>query len=422
MRALRLFLQLTWEGFSMAVQALWVNKLRSILSLTGISIGIFCIILVWTFVDSMESNINKSFESLGQNVVYVQKWPWEFSNDYPWWKYMNRPRASLKESDLLKERLEENEVIKAVGYMFRIWGKTMKAGGNSVERVSGIAVSHNYSDINTVDIEYGRYFTEGDSRLGKPVIIMGQTIATNLFGSAEAAVGKELQFLGRKLTVIGVLKIKGRSMLGNSEDESIMIPIQFYRKIANLNRGGEPSILVKGEDGVMMEDLELTIKGAMRSIRRLKPKEDDDFALNKLTMLTSIISGIFGVLHMGGGIIGAFSILVGGFGIANIMFVSVKERTAQIGIQKSLGATNAFILFQFMVEAILLSLFGGLIGVLFVWLGTLIISGAMDMDIYLSAKNFFLSNIISASIGILAGLIPALSAARMDPVEAMRSK
>lgn len=405
----------------MALQALWVNKLRSVLSLAGISIGIFCIVLVWTFVDSMEANINKSFESLGQNVVYVQKWPWEFSNDYPWWKYMNRPKATLKESDLLKERLEVQPAVDQVSFMYRFYRRTIKAEGNSIDNISGIAVGHNYDLINPIAIGDGRYFTETESRLGKPSILLGYNVAFNLFGTTEVA-GKEVQFMGRKLIVAGVLKRKGKSILGSSEDDSVILPIHFLRKVTNINRGGEPSIVVKGADQISMEDLQLTIQGAMRSVRRLKPVDDDNFAMNRITMLTNIISGVFGVLHMGGSIIGAFSILVGGFGIANIMFVSVKERTAQIGIQKALGATNAFILFQFLTEAVLLSLLGGLLGVFFVYLGSKGISAAMDIDVFLSATNFILSNAISASIGLIAGMVPAITAARMDPVEAMRSK
>jgi len=421
MQRLRLFFQLTMESFSMAMHALWVNKLRSILSLVGISIGIFCIVLVWTFVDSMEANINKSFESMGQNVVYVQKWPWEFTQDYPWWKYMNRPKATLKESDILKERLLDNPLVKEVAYMYRIYSKTIKSEGNSIEGIGGIAVTHTYDAINPVNIEKGRYFAESESRLGKPVIILGYNLAINLFGSVDA-IGREVQFMGRKLIVVGVVQRKGKSLFGNSEDDSVILPVEYLRKIANLNRGGEPSILVKGADQSSFEDLQLTIQGAMRNIRRLSPRDDDDFAMNRITMLTKIISGIFGVLHTGGTIIGAFSILVGGFGIANIMFVSVKERTSQIGIQKALGATNAFILFQFLIEAVVLSLIGGLIGVFFVYLGSMGISAAMDIEVFISSKNFIYSNLISASIGLLAGMIPAISASRMDPVEAMRSK
>jgi putative ABC transport system permease protein len=421
MQRIRLFLQLGQESFLMAINSLWANKLRSMLSLAGISIGIFCIILVWTFVDSMEANINKSFESLGQNVVYVQQWPWEFSSDYPWWKYMNRPRATLRESEMLKERLEGQSGIEAVDFMYRIYRKGIKAGSNSVDNISGLAVGHHYSLVNPVDIGNGRYFTESESRLGNPVIILGSSLAVNLFGDQDP-VGKDVQIFGKKMTVIGVIKRKGKSILGNSEDDSILLPIQYYRKVTSLNRGGEPSILVKGAADVSLDDLQLTIQGIMRSIRRLGPRDDDNFAMNRITMLTKIISGIFSVLHTGGGIIGGFSILVGGFGIANIMFVSVKERTAQIGIQKAIGATNGFILFQFLTESILLSLFGGLIGVLFVFLGAKGISIAMDIEVQLSTYNFILSNVLSAVIGLLAGMIPALSAARMDPVEAMRAK
>ncbi|MDX5321190.1 MAG: ABC transporter permease [Bacteroidota bacterium] len=421
MGSVRLFFQLGKESASMAIQALWVNKLRSILSLTGISIGIFCIILVWTMVDSMEANINKSFESLGQNVVYIQKWPWTFGSDYPWWKYMNRDRPSQREAALLKERLKEQPVISEVSFMYRFHRRTVKAEGNSIDNVTGLAVDHNYDQINAITLYRGRYFTETESRLGSPVIILGYTLALNLFGN-EDPVGKEVQMMGRKLTVIGVNEKKGKSMLGNSEDDSVIVPVNYVGKITSLNRGGETSILVKGADFALKEDVEMTIQGAMRAIRRLRPKEDDDFALNRLTMLTRLIGEVFGVLNIAGGIIGIFSILVGGFGIANIMFVSVKERTPQIGIQKSLGATNAFILFQFLVEAVLLSLLGGLIGVLFVFLATKVASSAFDMDIFLSAYNFILSNVISALIGLIAGIVPAFVAARMDPVEAMRSK
>lgn len=405
----------------MAVVSLWANKLRSLLSLVGISIGIFCIILVWTFVDSMEANINSSFESMGQNVVYVQKWPWDFSNDYPWWKYMNRPRASLREAEVLKERLAENESVVAVDFMFRIFGKNLKAGSNSVEQVSGLAIGHRYDQINPVDIESGRYFSENESRLGNPAIILGTNLAFNLFGTDDP-IGKSIQVFGKKVYVIGVLKKKGKSLLGNSEDDSFLVPVNFYRKTASLARGGEPSILVKGQQNVEDTELEMIIKGAMRSIRRLGPRADDDFALNRVTMLTQIVSSIFKVLHSGGGIIGAFSMLVGGFGIANIMFVSVKERTPIIGIQKALGATKYFILAQFLTESVLLSLIGGLIGVAFVFFSTYIISSTMEIEIQLSATNFILSNVLSAGIGLLAGMIPALSAAKMDPVEAMRAK
>lgn len=421
MTRLRLLIQLTGESFSMAIQALWVNKLRSALSLAGISIGIFCIVLVWTFVDSMEANINKSFESLGQNVVYVQKWPWEFSNDYPWWKYVNRPRASLRESDMLKERLENNPIIEEVAFMYRIFSPTIKAGGNSLENIGGIAVTYPYDRINRVDLVSGRYFTEGEAKVGRPVVILGYNLAMNLFGTTEIA-DKEVQLLGRKLLVIGVIKKKGKSLLGNSEDDTVILPVEYLQKIFNLNRGGEPTILVKGVTGVPTEDVQLTIIGSMRAIRRLSPRQEDNFALNRLTMLTTIISGVFGTLHTGGSIIGIFSILVGGFGIANIMFVSVKERTNQIGIQKALGAPNSFILFQFLTESVVLALFGGLVGIMLVYFATLVITGLMGMEVFLSAKNFVLSNLISGTIGLLAGMIPAVSAARMDPVEAIRSK
>ena len=421
MRRIRLFFQLGMESFLMAANALWVNKLRSVLSLAGISIGIFCIVLVWTFVDSMEANINQAFEGMGQNVVYIQKWPWEFSNDYPWWKYMNRPRTNYRESLLLQERLRETPGIEEVGFMFRFYGRSIKAGGNSLDHISGLGVGSEYERINKVDIEYGRFITESEARLGSNVIILGQKLAVDLFGKPDVT-GKEVQLFGRKLTVIGVMEMQGKSLLGSSADNSVFVPYQLVRKVTNTRWGGEPSILVKMSQDMSPEQMEMSIRGTMRSIRRLKPRDDDNFAMNKITMLTNVIKGVSGAMNVGGGIIGIFSILVGGFGIANIMFVSVRERTNQIGIQKALGATRGFILFQFLIESIMLSLFGGLIGVMFVVIAAWALTSAMDIEVFLSSWNFLLSNLISGGIGLLAGLIPAIFAAWMDPVEAIRSK
>ncbi len=421
MRRIRLFFQLGMESFLMAANALWVNKLRSVLSLAGISIGIFCIVLVWTFVDSMEANINQAFEGMGQNVVYIQKWPWEFSNDYPWWKYMNRPRTNYRESLLLQERLRETPGIEEVGFMFRFYGRSIKASGNSLDHISGLGVGSEYERINKVDIEYGRFITESEARLGSSVIILGQKLAVDLFGQPDVT-GKEVQLFGRKLTVIGVMEMQGKSLLGSSADNSVFVPYQLVRKVTNTRWGGEPSILVKMSQDMSPEQMEMSIRGTMRSIRRLKPRDDDNFAMNKITMLTNVIKGVSGAMNVGGGIIGIFSILVGGFGIANIMFVSVRERTNQIGIQKALGATRGFILFQFLIESVMLSLFGGLIGVMFVIVAAWALTAAMDIEVFLSSWNFLLSNLISGGIGLLAGLIPAIFAAWMDPVEAIRSK
>lgn len=421
MLAIRLFFQLSKESIRMAMRALVENKLRTFLSMLGIAMGIFCIVLVSTVVDSMKTNVNKSFESFGQNVIYVQKWPWIFSDNYPWWKYLNRPKATPRESEQLRQRLKDNALVHEVGYMTRVWGKTLKAEGETVEGVAALAVSYEYREINTVNLARGRYFTYFESRQGSQVIILGHTLANTLFPGREA-VGKEVMFMGRKMTVIGVMALKGKSLFGPSEDELVIIPLNFLKKIVSETRFGEPSILVKGKENVKNIELEYAVLGAMRSIRRLRPQEDQDFALNKITMITGALDAIFGVLSIAGNVIGGFAILVGGFGIANIMFVSVKERTNLIGIQKALGAKRSFILFQFLIEAIVLSVIGGLAGIVLVALIASVATKFSGFEIILTAGNFIYGNIISISIGLLAGLIPAYSASRLDPVEAIRSK
>lgn len=416
-----LYLQLGRESYSMAWQSLVQNKLRTFLSMLGIAMGIFCIVAVNAVVGSMKASVNESFESFGKGVIYIQKWPFIFSDNYPWWKYVNRPDPTPREVTQLKEKLAGNPLVKEVAFMTQTWGKSVKYEGQVAERVTGMAVSHEYKDVNPLDLALGRYFTYFESRQGAQVIVLGHTLATTLF-SDEDPIGKQVVFMGRKMTIIGVLQKKGKGIMGPSEDEWVIFPLQFFNKLMNAAQFNRPSLLVKGADNIEETELEYAILGAMRSIRRLKPEQDANFALNKITMITGAINSVFAVLQMAGFVIGLFAILVGGFGIANIMFVSVKERTNLIGIQKALGAKRAFILFQFLTEAVVLAVFGGLIGMGFVFIGTLIAQVAMDFDVTLSLSNFVFGNVLSTAIGIIAGLIPAYGASRLDPVEAIRSK
>jgi len=211
-------------------------------------------------------------------------------------------------------------------------------------------------------------------------------------------------------------------MLGNSDDKNVLIPINFAKNIIDIqNENYQPTIIVRGKKGISEEQLQSELHQLMRSIRRLKPNQDDSFALNQSTILSNGLDQLFGVMDIGGAIIGGFSILVGGFGIANIMFVSVKERTNIIGIQKSLGAKNYFILLQFLIESITLCFIGGLIGLGVVFVGTLALKAAADVKIVLDMSNIIWGVGMSVSIGIISGIIPAYSASRLNPVEAIRS-
>jgi len=406
------------ESFRFAIQALFGNKLRTLLSLLGVTIGIFAIISVFSVVDSLERNIRGSIESLGENVVFVTKWPWAMGGDYPWWKYYQRPLPTIQELASLEQRLEMAE---ATTFVAGAQNKTAKFGSNDVDGVGVSGVSHGYQDVYGFELSSGRYFSLLESATGKPVAIIGSNISEMLFDGAEP-LGKEIKFMGQTAIVIGVFEKTGDSIIGNSDDDNIVIPVKFARNFIRLNsESTNPMFMVKAKEGVSNEQLKDDITRVMRSVRRLSPKSDDDFALNETSILSNGIDIMFGVIDLAGIIIGGFSLLVGGFGIANIMFVSVKERTNIIGIQKAIGAKNYFILLQFLFEAVLLCLIGGALGILLVYGGTLLANTYIDFDISLSMNNIITGLWVSVLIGIISGMIPAVSASKLDPVEAIRS-
>ncbi|NBG64728.1 ABC transporter permease [Acidiluteibacter ferrifornacis] len=411
-----LILKLLKESFSFAINALIVNKLRTFLSLLGITIGIFAIISVYTMVDALEKGIKDSIASLGDNVVYVMKWPWSFDPDQPWWEYMQRPQPTTNEFREVKRMSMGAEAVA----MYIRGSRTIKYKSNSLENVNFIGVSYEYNQVADVNVEEGRYFTEVETNSGSPVVVIGASVGEKLFGGLEP-MGRQLKFMGRNLTVIGMMKKEGESMLGNSNDDQIIIPINFARTLFNeRSESLNLTISVKAKEHVSNADLMDELTGIMRSIRKLKPKEKDNFALNELDMLSKGFDSLFSIVNIAGGIIGIFSIIVGGFSIANIMFVSVKERTNIIGIQKALGAKNYFILFQFLFESIFLCLVGGLVGLLIIFIGTLILTYGAGFEVFLTMENVTLGISISVIIGLISGFIPAWGASRMDPVEAIR--
>jgi len=401
-----------------AWHSLLANKLRTFLSLLGITIGIFAIITVFTVVDSLEKNIRGSIESLGNNVVIVEKWPWDFGPNYPWWRYMLRPNAQINDLNAI---LKHAKTVEAATFKVDV-RKTIQRFSSSVENAHVCGVSGGYENVSKFEIENGRFFTQIESDNGKNVAVIGRTIKDGLFTSGENPVGKEIKIFGRKFLVIGVVKKEGESMLGDSKDDQVMIPVNFIRNIIDVRQeNNQPRLAIKAKPGVSNLQMKDELAGILRGERRLAPGIEDNFALNETSVLSKGFDGLFDVIGTIGWIIGGFSILVGGFGIANIMFVSVKERTNLIGIQKSLGAKNYFVLLQFLSEAVFLSITGGAIGLLLIWIITLFAGDSFGMEITLSISNVVLGLTISFLIGIISGFIPAYGASQLDPVEAIRS-
>ncbi len=412
-----LFIKLLHESFISAFQSIIINKLRTFLSLLGITIGIFAVISVFTIVDSLEMTIRKNIEMLGNNVLFIQKWPWSFGSDYPWWKYFNRPET--KYSDLA-DLLKRSNSVDAATFMIST-GKTLVHLQRSIDDVGVSCVSHDYDKVFPVKLRAGRYFTLQESAGGKNVIIIGDYIAENLFENQEP-IGKQVKVFGRKLEVVGVFEKEGDDILGNSTDKQAIIPVNFARNVIDISHEYyNPALIVKVKPNFTNAEAKDEITGVMRSIRKLKPGSEDDFSINETDLLSRGFDSIFSVISIAGWIIGGFSLLVGGFGIANIMFVSVRERTHIIGIQKSLGAKNYFILFEFLFEAIILCLVGGLLGLCLVYIGTLIVAGFFDMDLSLTFGNIMAGISVSAIIGLIAGYIPAYMASKLDPVVAIRT-
>ncbi len=392
------------------------NKLQTTLSLLGITIGIFSVISVFTLIDSLEFKIRSSVNSLGNNIMYVQKWPWLFG-DYPWWKYYQRPEPNIKDADALRRNVKG---ASHVGFMIST-SKSVHYENQHIDNAVIVASSDEYQQIFDFDFQEGRYFSALESASGKPVAIIGVDIAEALFKQINP-IGKKVKIFGQKLSIIGIFEKQGEDMFNNSHDNRILVPINYARNVVNMRSGRvNPTVMVIAEDGVPNERIKDDIIATLRATHRLKPAADDDFSINEISTLSSNFDGIFSTIGVMGWFIGGLSLLVGGFGIANIMFVSVRERTNQIGIQKALGAKSFFVLMQFLFESVFLSLFGGILGLVIVFIAVLIARFGFDFELIMSFKNVSMGIMVSLLIGLVAGMIPAYIASKMSPVEAIRS-
>jgi putative ABC transport system permease protein len=408
------------SSLKMALQELWKNKLRTTLSLFGIMIGIFCLIGVLVTVNSLEQNIQNEIKSLGTNTIYVDKWDYSAggNGDYPWWKYVNRPSPKYQEMQQIKQRTAS---AKFAAFAINAQDNVDYAS-NQLSNVNIYGISEDYEDIQPVEVQYGRYIADAEFDRGSNVVVIGYDVAEKLFTAPRNALGKQLGVRGKRVLIVGVVKKQGQQMIGGwNFDESVLIPYKFARNIMN-ERRADPVIMVQGQDNLTSKALKDDLAGTMRAIHKLSPTKDDDFALNDVNDFSEAVSSLFTGLNIGGWAIAALSLIVGMFGVANIMFVSVRERTSQIGLKKAIGAKNRVILTEFLLESAFLCIIGGLIGLGLVFVLTQIFTLVLNFPVFISTANLVMAITICIVVGVLAGFIPALQAARMDPVVAIRSK
>lgn len=418
------FLRILNESFVLAVQQLLSNKLRTLLSLMGIIIGIWCVIMVLSAVNSLEYSIRKSFKKLGDNTIYISTMPWGEDPRENFWKYMRRPEASYTDYLSIKKNCKSADIV---AFNVFIGTQSTESKTASASGVLYIGVTEDYREMFGLEFSYGRYFTASEFFHGTNDVLIGYEVYKKLFREGEDPIGKTIKAKGQKLKIIGVLKKEGKDLINPINFDNVaIVPYNTARKYVNTSNSefnrGRTSVSVKAKQEVSVDQLSDELVGVLRASRKLKPKEEDNFALNTLSILSNLLGSIFGVINLAGLFIGGFAIFVGMFSVANIMFVSVKERTNIIGIKKALGAKRYVILTEFLVESIVLCLIGGLIGLLFVYLAALAATAIFQFEIFLSARNMIIGITIAAISGVVAGIIPALNAANMEAVDAMRSK
>lgn len=412
-------LEIVWTSFKMALQEFRSNKLRTFLSLLGITFGIFCIISVLSAISSMEQAVNNDLKSFGTKTIYIDKWQYGGGPDFPWWKYIKRPVPKFEEARLLRLKVPDAQHID-----FEIDNTgTVDYGDNSLSGVQYYGNTEDFDKIEQISIGAGRYFQQADFDRGTPYIVLGYRIAQRLFDIPYRAVGSPVKLKdGKEAIVIGVMQKQGQSLINAWDfDNSILLTYNFMRQIFR-EEYSNPKILAQGDSIITSAALTEELRGAMRSIRKLSPIQEDNFAVNNIDNLSKFLEPVFKGMNIGGWAIAALSLLVGMFGVANIMFVTVRERTSQIGLKKAIGARRGSILMEFLLESAFLCIIGGMIGLVFVFLLTFALSALFGFHVFIPLNLIFLAVFICLFTGVMAGIIPAFIAARMDPVVAIRSK
>ncbi len=412
--------QIITTSIVQAFHELRANKLRTFLSLLGITIGIFCIIAVLTVLDSMKNNIRTEMSSLGNDVLYIGRWPWmDEGGEYKWWEFWRRPSMTPTELRAVERDVKD---VRFATLCYTGRSVSIKHADEELEGITAYAVTNNFDQLQNIEIANGRYLSNAELEAGSNTVVLGDEVYKGLFPGNSNALGKTVSFKGRQFLVVGVMKRVGQNMAGFDFDNGIIFAYYAaasFIDVRSLNV--EPILLVKAATGKNIDDVKYEVEGVLRKVRKVKPGQGNNFAINQLSQVSERIEMVFVTINLIGYIIGGFALIVGGFGIANIMFVTVKERTRFIGLKKAIGARSGSILMEFLIEAVTLCIAGGIIGIIIVFLLSLAMTYGADFPVTLSAKNFFIGVGISAFVGILAGFIPARAASRMNPVVAIRS-
>jgi putative ABC transport system permease protein len=402
----------------MALQELKVNKLRTFLSLFGITIGIFCIIGVLATIDSLKTKISNDLSGLGNNTIFIDKWDYNGGPEYPWWKFVKRPSMKIDEMDFLQKR---SSLASNIAF-FVSTTATFSYEENQLKGVNLYGVTNDFNKIQTFNIGQGRYFNETDFNRGVPFCVIGNKVAEELYGKAEKALGKTVSYGGRRLQIIGVIEKQGSSMIGGFDyDKATVVPYYYFASIFNPDNNS-PYIMVQAKPGIPSKALQDELNGIMRQLRKLSPSQEDNFTCNDVAQFKDQIESVFGAINQGGWAIAGLSLLVGAFGVANIMFVTVRERTSQIGLKKAIGAKSSAILYEFLLESAFLCIIGGLVGLFLVWLLTVALGAVLPFPIFIAPSIIALALSICIVLGVISGIIPASIAAKMNPVDAIRSK
>ncbi|MES2703690.1 MAG: ABC transporter permease [Bacteroidota bacterium] len=412
--------QIIGTSIVQAFLELKANKLRTFLSLLGITIGIFCIIAVLTVLDSLKSNIQKEMNSLGNDVLYIGRWPWmDDGGEYKWWDFQRRPSMMPREVKAVQSQVEDVSTVTLCLSTRRL---TVKYYDAELTGIASYAVLEGFDKIQNIEIAQGRYLQAAELEGGTHAAVIGDDVYRGLFTGSINPLGKSISFMGRKFTVIGVMKKVGQNMAGFDFDNAVIYPYYVATSLLDVRSlNYDPILAVKAAKGKNLEEVKYEVQGVLRRVRKVRPGQRDDFAINQLSEVSKRLDMVFGTIDIIAWVIGGFSLVVGAFGIANIMFVTVKERTKIIGLKKAIGARRASIMWEFLLEAVVLCLLGGAVGILLVLLLSIIFTYALDFEITLSFTNFFIGIFVSIFVGVLSGLIPARSASKLDPVVAIRT-